>query len=181
MMQLHSSSSSTLHVVSVLIKLGITTAVAVWMGNPLSLMLCPFSVFRSKRSMTVTEEKPHDGLCKSLPRCSKCDFPQSLSRSVYIWSRALSIKMSLSVSALCLIPLPSTHNPTYTRAHNALTHTHTHTHTHTLTEHLIRLERLVIEQAKRRWANETYNILFSSHPSGCHSRELKKWKHKRSK
>ncbi len=128
MMQLHSSSSSTLHVVSVLIKLGITTVVAVWMGNPLSLMLCPFSVFRSKRSMTVTEEKPHDGLCKSLPRCSKCDLPQSLSRSVYIWSRALSIKMSLSVSALCLIPLPSTHNPTYTRAHKR-THTHTHTHT----------------------------------------------------
>lgn len=122
MMQLHSSPSSTLHVVSVLIKLGITTAAAIWLGNPLSLMLCPFSVFRSKRSMTVTEEKPHDGLCKSLPRCSKCDLPQSLSRSVNIWSRALSIKISLSVNALRLIPLPSTHNPTCTRAH---THSHT--------------------------------------------------------
>lgn len=125
MMQLHSSPSSTLHVVSVLIKLGITTTAAIWLGNPLSLMLCPFSVFRSKRSMTVTEEKPHDGLGKSLPRCSKCDLPQSLSHSVYIWSRALSIKISLSVSVLRLIPLPSTNNPTHTRAH---THTHTHPH-----------------------------------------------------
>lgn len=34
--------------------------------------------------MTVTEEKPHDGLGKSMPRWSKCDLPQSLSRSVYI-------------------------------------------------------------------------------------------------
>lgn len=125
MMQLHPSPSSTLHVVSVLIKLGITTATAVWLGNPLSLMLCPFSVFRSKRPMTVTEEKPHDGLSKSLPRCSKCDLPQSFSRSVYIWSRALSIKISLSVSALRLVPLPSTHNPTRTCAN---THTHTHPH-----------------------------------------------------
>lgn len=57
--------------------------------------------------------------------------------------------------------------------------THTvHTPSH---GHLIRVEWLMIEQAKKRWANRTYNILFSSHPSGCHSRELKRWKHKRSK
>ncbi len=39
--------------------------------------------------MTVTEEKPHDGLCKSLPRCSKCDF-HSRFLAVFIYDPELS-------------------------------------------------------------------------------------------
>lgn len=40
----------------------------------------------------------------------------------------------------------------------------------------------LIDQSKSEGClTSTYNVLFSSHPSGCHSRELKRQKHKRRK
>lgn len=142
MIQLHSTPSSTLHVLSVLIKLGISTDTGIWLDTSAYFMYLRVSPF-----LEANARSP------SMPRCSKCDLPQSLFHSLYIWSTALSIKISLSVTALRLNPsLP----------HDTQTHacTQSHEQRHTHQEHLIRFEWLMIEQAKRRWANNLQYPIF---------------------
>lgn len=40
---------------------------------------------------------------------------------------------------------------------------------------------LIVQSKRKGGLTSTYNVLFSFHPSGCHSRELKRQKHKRRK